>query len=206
MLDALGLARHHDDTKNWDMARFVTCLNNFDKKEDRILDAGCGMAAHFAVAGTRLGFKNVYACDIKKNDFLDGANTFKFSLQDVCKTNYENGYFGAISSLSVVEHLFSPEDHLAEMARILRPGGELFLTTDYWPIKQYTDDIFPYGSEQPPMCVFSSEEIQQLVEFAAIQGLGLIGDLDLAACEKVCTWERVGKQYSFIFLRFKKRS
>ena len=36
VLDALGLARHHDDTKNWDMARFVTRLNNFDKKEDRI--------------------------------------------------------------------------------------------------------------------------------------------------------------------------
>ena len=41
------------------------------------------MAAHFAVAGTRLGFENVYAYAIKKNDFLDGANTFKFSLQDV---------------------------------------------------------------------------------------------------------------------------
>ena len=206
VLDGLGLARHHDETKNWDLAKFVTCLNSFDKKVDRILDAGCGVAAHVAVASSKLGFENVYACDIKRNDFLKRTKVLEFSLQDVCKTNYEDSYFSFISSLSVIEHLFSPKDHIAEMARVLRPGGELLITTDYWPIKLYTGDIFPYGGDQPPMCVFSSDEVQELVEFAGRQGLSLVGELNLAAQNKVCTWERVGKQYTFLFLRFRKRS
>ncbi|WPB81813.1 class I SAM-dependent methyltransferase [Archangium violaceum] len=42
---------------------------------------------------------------------------------------YADGRFDLVLSMDVIEHLPRPEPWLAELVRVLRPGGTLFLTT-----------------------------------------------------------------------------
>ena len=41
-LDKLGLQKHHDTTKNWDLAKILTPIINGVDRAAAILDAGCG--------------------------------------------------------------------------------------------------------------------------------------------------------------------
>jgi ubiquinone/menaquinone biosynthesis C-methylase UbiE len=49
---------------------------------------------------------------------------------DVHALPYESGYFDLVVAVGVIPWLHSPADAVAEMARVLRPGGELILTAD----------------------------------------------------------------------------
>lgn len=241
-LEKIGLQKHHDVTKNWDLAKALTPIINNVEQGEPILDAGCGQRAHAASNLAALDFKNIYACDLIENEYLaHGLNSrpiddlltrflrrsrkmifndtreyekkshfrtpnslFNFSVQDICNTNYSGNFFSAVISLSVIEHLSSPEQHIAEAARILRPKGHFMLTTDYWPIKVHTTGIYPYGRSQPEMRVFSEREICELIRFAKRCGLELCEPISFDVTRRLCNWERVGKAYTFIFLHFLK--
>jgi len=66
---------------------------------------------------------------------------------DLTKTSFPERSFAAIASLSVVEHGVDLDAYLAEAARILRPGGLLFTSTDYWCEPIDTTAQTAYGHE-----------------------------------------------------------
>lgn len=143
--------------------------------------------------------------DTKKENLEVVTNEqYLFSLQDLTSTSYPSNFFDAVCSISVLEHLGSYKKFIEEMSRIIRTGGELLLTTDYWPQKVHTSNIFPYGTDQTEMKIFSAEEIKELIEFAKKNGLLIQDKVELGAETRVCTWERVDRKYTFIFLRFYK--
>ena len=78
------------------------------------------------------------------------------------------------------------------------------MTTDYWPIKVFTSGLYPYGSFQPEMRVFSELEIKALIKFAKTCGLELCEPITFDATKRLCKWERVGKSYTFFFIHFVK--
>lgn len=98
-------------------------LNKLMPAKGRLLDFGSG-AGHFAAAQSRAGWdvhsvdpysiasRNAEACRI-----IDGA----FELL------YPDAHFDAVSLWYVIEHLRDPRAAIAELTRVLKPGGIMLL-------------------------------------------------------------------------------
>jgi hypothetical protein len=81
------------------------------------------------------------------------------------------------------------------MARILRPGGFLVASVDYWPEKIDTTGIAVYGMD---WIIFSREDLQSFLGQAEGFGLQPVGALDFDAGEKVANW--MGRSYTFAWI------
>jgi SAM-dependent methyltransferase len=86
----------------------------------RVLDAGCGEGILVEEYGSRLQIEGV-------DDNYASAHVRQASLLAL---PYENQQFDRVLCLDVLEHLRPDEQHqaLAELSRVLRPGGELLVS------------------------------------------------------------------------------
>jgi SAM-dependent methyltransferase len=106
-----------------------------------VLDVGCGNKPYCArvPAGRYIGLdidnaftRKVGAADV----FYDGG---AFPLPDAS--------FDAVLCSQVLEHVFRPEDFLAEIRRVLRPGGRLLLAVPFmWDEHEQPQDFGRYSS------------------------------------------------------------
>ncbi|MCA8959884.1 MAG: methyltransferase domain-containing protein, partial [Planctomycetes bacterium] len=127
-----------------------------------------------------------------------------FSVQDLSATNYPDGHFAAVTSISVIEHGVDLDAYLREMARVIRPGGWLLTSTDYWSEPIDCSGIFPYGEDQPEMKVFQPHEIEGLCKRAEEVGFRLVTPLGLTTHERAVRWERVDREYTFIYFALRR--
>jgi len=118
----------------WQIDRFVINLaKKYDQKGKRLLDVGAGECKY------KKHFKNlVYKSqDVKQNTYktIDYVGEVK-------------GKYDYILCTQVLEHLRQPEAAFKDFKRLLKPGGKLFLTTnfiyqihmepdDYWRFTEY---------------------------------------------------------------------
>jgi SAM-dependent methyltransferase len=64
---------------------------------------------------------------------------------DIQALPFATGAFDAVVNIQVLEHLNEPSDAVREMARVLKPGGRLILTTvQCWEIHQHPNDFFRF--------------------------------------------------------------
>ena len=108
----------------------------------RCLDAGCGpapfahaLAAHGAeVAGCDSDERLMRALAEQRARGIRGAQV-NYTAQDLTAMSFPDGCFDAVSCISVLEHIPSPDDQRAvhELQRVLKPGGLLVLTVDFRP-------------------------------------------------------------------------
>lgn len=114
------------------MVEFYGRIASLIRPSDRVLDFGAGRGAQIAedTIPYRRNLKilkgrvaHVEGCDIDEevmnNPYLDGAKTF--SLNE--KLPYDDNSFDLIFSNWVFEHIENPEHIVAELLRILKPGG-----------------------------------------------------------------------------------
>jgi SAM-dependent methyltransferase len=202
MAELLGLPSHHDPQKNWDCMKSLNYILEAGDSRAPILDAGSGSNSVILKWLNLLGYEKLYACDVRyksvKSSFVN------YSAQDITQTNYPEGYFQAITSISVIEHGVPLDKFAAEMARLLRPGGLLLVSTDYWGEPIDCKGIYPYGEAMGEMKIFQPHEIDDFVKIALKNGLKLCTPLELRVEEKAVRWERVNREYTFIFLAFRK--
>ncbi len=123
----------------------------------------------------------------------------RFEPGDIVATGYPDGWFDAVTCMSVIEHGVDLGAFAAESARLLRPGGMLIVSTDYDQQPPDTRGKFAYGTS---VHIFGPEDIQRLVKMAAEHGLALIGDLQLQHAARPVHWRRTGLDYTFIRLTF----
>lgn len=72
-------------------------------------------------------------------DLLDGTSQeVKFTEGSIDSLPYPDDFFKSINCLDVLEHTFSPETIVKEFARVLKPGGRVFITapTRYGEVEQ----------------------------------------------------------------------
>jgi ubiquinone/menaquinone biosynthesis C-methylase UbiE len=103
----------------------------------RTLEIGCG-AGHLTV---RLAERNLQVSAIDASPGMvelaarqaheaGYGEQVDVSQADVHTLPYESAHFDAVVAVGVIPWLHSPDDAVAEMARVLRPGGQLVLTAD----------------------------------------------------------------------------
>jgi SAM-dependent methyltransferase len=127
----------------------------------------------------------------------------RFEPGDVTASPFRDGWFDAITCMSVIEHGVPVERFAAESARLLRPGGLLVLSTDYDQDPPDTAGRTAYGV---PVKVFGPTDIVQLVKVADTYGLELLGELQLRHEERPVSWKRAGLDFTFIRLAFVRRA
>jgi 2-polyprenyl-3-methyl-5-hydroxy-6-metoxy-1,4-benzoquinol methylase/glycosyltransferase involved in cell wall biosynthesis len=110
--------------------RFRSLIASFEsyRETGRLLDIGCG-AGHFLKVASAQGW-GAHGTEIAASAFEHlsryGIKTFQGELQ---AARYPADFFDVVYCSEVVEHLPDPLSLLRESARILRPGGLLYLTT-----------------------------------------------------------------------------
>ena len=125
----------------------------------RVLDAGCGEGyGTDMLAGTA---SEVVGVDLETGVVHRATARYPsatFQPADLTSLPYPDASFDAVVSLQVIEHVRSPLDYCAEVARVLRPGGEFLCAT-------------------PNRLTFSPEGIRNpfhLVEFSPVELRGLL--------------------------------
>ena len=99
-------------------------------KSASILDAGCG-AGGLCKALLGRGYTQLSAFDISDTHVADVGKFVTHAWQGIGESiNQANHSYDVVISSLVIEHCMSPLLCLAEMYRVLKPGGLLYITTD----------------------------------------------------------------------------
>jgi SAM-dependent methyltransferase len=99
-----------------------------DARQGRVLDAPAGQGA-FAELLLQRGFADIDCLDINSEDFKLKDRT-RFVRHDVVDAlPYPDGSFDYIFSLEGLEHFATPWTFVAELCRVLKPGGRMFVST-----------------------------------------------------------------------------
>jgi SAM-dependent methyltransferase len=206
-LRSLGLFPHHDRVKSWDTLKMIDIIKQANMSAF-VLDVGCNGSPILPLL-RRLGFMNLYGCDLFLEEGISAAielyNTFDISVQDLEKTEFENNTFDFVTSLSVIEHGINIQNYFKEMNRIIKKGGLLLTSTDYWPdkiVNLVNTDINPKNS---PDNIFSRREIEEdVIRVAERNGFLLTEPIDFTHGEKVIHWNDTCLDYTFIFFALRK--
>lgn len=200
-----GFHRHESPEKNWDLYLLYTIVESMHRQQ-KIIDLGCGDIHALKLLYT-LGFKNLYGIDLsisirsrisqiyrmwRKRTLKVPFHIYK---RDLTKTKFPDQMFDVAICISVIEHGVNLEELLRESNRILKPGGILFITTDYWEDKiQANDNNRPFGLTWK---VLSKSDIEYFMKISYDFGFSLYKDSSIPKCSDRCiVWN--GHEFTFL--------
>ncbi|MDQ7830063.1 MAG: methyltransferase domain-containing protein [Armatimonadota bacterium] len=148
-------AHHLDDVRGyWRRYRYLDEIQmRVPLKACRILDVGCGISTvlHF-IEGHRYGvdplvhlYRTMYT--YPPEIILCAGQGEALPFQDAS--------FDVVFCSNVLDHVTSPKRTVAEMARVLRPGGYLVLTVEVFERPRRRDTAHPYS--------FTASEVRRLL-------------------------------------------
>ena len=196
----LGLPSHPDQVKNWDTLAALSVVLSSARPSDRILDAGAADYSTLLPILAQYRYKHLDGCNLEFHQ-PERRGRVEFRHGDLTATDYPSGAFGSIACLSVIEHGVDLTAYFKEMARLLRPGGTLVTSTDYWSEPIDTTGLVAYGTQ---VRVFTPADITAGLEIAKNYGLKPTGPLDLSCEDRVVTWSRFGLRYTFVVFTLRK--
>jgi len=109
--------------------------------QGRVLDIACGSGYGSKMLADRA--EEVWGGDISEEaikiakEKYSGENVH-FRLMDASELPFDNNYFDLVVSFETIEHLKDSEKFVAEIKRVLKPGGRLILST---PDKRVTKKL-----------------------------------------------------------------
>lgn len=128
------------DVNRWAVSRFVRGVAERTPDGARILDAGAGEGGY----RRRFARQRYVAIDLAVGD-PEWDYTGVDVLGDLGRLPFRDGSFDHVLSTQTLEHLAEPREFLAEAARVLRPGGRLFLTAPQsFRLHQAPHDYYRY--------------------------------------------------------------
>lgn len=198
--ERMGYVHRHDPPKNWDNVKALNWVTTRHPNRDAvILDAGGIPASAFLPTLQSLGYKRLVALDLSNPEPARYQGSIVYKRGDITATSYPDNYFDAVGCLSVIEHGVPLEEFFGEMARIMKPGGSLVISTDYWDEKVVNHDgRQAYGV---PVHIFSRQEMEEAVQIAAKHGFKLASPVvDYECQERTINW--MGFDYTFIVVGF----
>lgn len=200
-LQASSLPTHITVQKNWDQWLLAQLLQaSQGDRGSKILDLGCGDCCTLEFLSA-LGFHDLHGIDLTIKPAADNPSAYQLYQGDLIATSFPDRSYDVAVSISVIEHGVDLDAFFREAYRLLKPGGLLFVTTDYWQNKILVDaSIQPFGL---PWTIFSQTEIEQAIALATTRGFFLENNREVPACtETTVSWYE--KDYTFIALAFRK--
>jgi len=211
LLKSRGLPLHITPQKNWDHQRVMELAESLDKAAP-ILDMGSGDGFTLAMLH-ELGYQNLAGVDYtvcKPNlrarlKHLFNPPKFKphqiIRQGDLCQTGLDAESFDLLTCISVVEHGVDLPAFLTEARRLLKPGGRLLVTTDYW--HDIADDATAeHRIFDLPWTVFNRDRVAKMIEIGNAAGLDLIEPTHAVPAGDEPTVQYLGFDYTFIAVGF----
>lgn len=222
-LKKAGLPLHNDPAKCWDFFNIrEMLLRNRIVPNANIVDFGCGGSVYGSVTLEFLrsmGFSNLIGIDLyiplyaRLGAMLRGWGKFhtlspyRMISGDMTSTKFSSQSVDVAISLSVVEHGVDLDKFFAELSRVVKDGGVLYLSTDYWekPIELLSDMAASGARDNQPLPwqIFDLISLNSLIEMASKYGFKEVSDAIVSPCkDKPVYWQ--GVDYTFAALEFKK--
>lgn len=203
-MNGLSLPLHGDRWKNWDSAIATGLTLSHTHHHDAVLDAGAcrdkSSPSAYLPGLAKLGFTNLHGCNLDEGEPVEQDNAL-YQFGNITKSPYITNQFAFVSCLSTIEHGVQVEDFMLEMARIIRPGGYLFVSFDYWhePI-----DTAGRSAFNAPVKIFSPYDIYGMLGSADASGFDFTAKHARLKCDqKVVNW--IGLDYTFGCLLWQRR-
>jgi len=199
-MDQLGLIKHQDRPKNWDTLLAISHIVNVYPKKARVFDAGGEIYSNIAPNLFLYGYSKIFVGNLvfKYKRMLGGM---KYMPCDITQTKFPAGYFDVITCISVIEHGVDSEAYFREMSRILKPGGELLTSTDYYHLPIETNGLEAYGTK---VKIFNEQDIAEMLLIAKKYSLVPISELQLKSSQKPVNWERFNLKFTFLLFTLRK--
>lgn len=200
-VQALGLKPHVDGPKNWDgLIALDLILESLPSRSAAVLDAG---AAPYSLMLPWLywyGYRDLHGVNlIFEAPFSYGP--IRYVPGDITRYPYPDQRFDAITCLSVIEHGVDVAAFLRDSYRILRPGGTLIVSCDYFADKIDTQGLTAYGV---PVHVFDRPDIEKLIASARELGFEPTSPVALDCKDRPVHWKRLNLEFTFLLLAFRK--
>jgi SAM-dependent methyltransferase len=190
-----------DALKSWDVLKTARFIEDNVERDAPVLDIGT-FASEILCILHRVGYSRLTGVDMNPQiAHMPYANKIRYLVSDFMHTPFEDCSFAAITSISVIEHGFNAPALLAEMSRLLRPGGYFIASFDYWPEKIDTSDTPFFGMDWR---IFSKSEVVAFIREAGRYGLIPPGELHLDATERPISCAQ--RDYTFGWLALQKKS
>ncbi len=197
----LGLPPLAIPAKNWDSLAALHSILAETKPTDPIFDAGGDGNSVILPWLALYGYENLVMGNLEfEGTHKRGPITYEYA--DLTATKHPDGYFAAVTCLSVIEHGVPLEAYFREMARLIRPGGLLITSTDYFDTPIDTRGARAYGA---PVHVFTAGEIESALKLAKSFGFEQVAPLALESPEKVVSWPEHDLRYTFILFTLRKQ-
>jgi SAM-dependent methyltransferase len=114
----------------WDAGFYAKYADTLkpDQPGARVLDIGCGVG-QVAARLDSAGFE-AYGVDVSEPNIARARKTNpRCQLYDGKTLPFETGFFASAGALNVLEHVEEPEQFIAELARVVAPGGKIVLSS-----------------------------------------------------------------------------
>jgi len=190
-----------DREKSWDVLRTVRYLEQAVPKDAPVLDIGA-YASEVPCALLRAGYADLTGIDLNPDvRSMPHADRIRYVIGNFLETPFRDGAFRAVTATSVIEHGFDGGKLLAELARLIQPGGYFLASIDYWPEKVDTAGIRAFGMDWR---IFSEADLRDFLLEAKRFGFSPSGELDFTARDRTVSW--MGKRYTFAWIALRKDS
>ncbi|KMQ50161.1 type 11 methyltransferase [Chitinispirillum alkaliphilum] len=193
-VEKLRLPSHPSPQKNWDsLISLGEIINHVSSPKAKILDAGATMDSVILPWLYIYGYRNLTGLNLSFNrTIFRGSICYEHG--DMTNTRFKDNFFDAVSCLSVVEHGVNLTMFFREMNRIIKPGGILVLSTDYWPSPIETGHIRAFDTD---FKVFNKKTLEEMFKIAATNGFSLHGETDTNCKDKAVAWDEHNIEYTF---------
>lgn len=194
---SLGLRPHADLPKNWDALAALKTILRTTASDARVLDAGGAEYSPLVEWLWLYGYDDLHVQNIDfERDFQRGDISYQQA--DFTDTGFSSDSLDVVVSLSVLEHGVPIRDALREFHRVLKPGGSLLVSVDYWQEKIETGaKRTTYGENEQEWRVFSQAEVEEALETAAEIGFERPTETQFDVDERTTEWK--GESYTFCY-------
>jgi len=154
------------------VVRFVEFLKSKEMSDAIVLDSGCGEGRN-SIYLAKQGFR-VYGLDIsaiaidKAREWAEKEGLLEkiwFEVGDVSQMEFRNEFFDAAIDINTINFVKSRRRYVAELSRVLKPKGYLFIETLSEKSKEYG-----IPKEELDWLITPFFEILEIEEFNALWG------------------------------------